>query len=81
KLATLSYPFEQLHGRCAALAERIGEIYINSFVPTEQHLEDSLLAKQRGQRGRPTLEAKKQSELNPKKTIEQFWQQTVNNLP
>jgi dihydrofolate synthase/folylpolyglutamate synthase len=81
KLATLAYPFEQLHGRCAALAERIGEIYINSFVPLEERSDESLLAKQRGQRGRPTLEAKKQSELHPKKTLEQFWQHTINTLP
>lgn len=81
KLAALSYPFEQLHGRCAALAERIGEIYINSFVPQEKVQQDSLLAKQKGQRGRPTLEAKRQAELNPKETVEQFWGTTVNNLP
>ena len=29
KLSPLNYPFEQLHGRCAALAERIAYIYIN----------------------------------------------------
>lgn len=81
KLAALSYPFEQLHGRCAALAERIGEIYINSFTPQEKIKPDSLLAKQKGQRGRPTLEAKRQAELNPKETVEQFWGVTVNDLP
>ncbi len=81
KLAALSYPFEQLHGRCAALAERIGEIYINSFAPQAKLKTGSLLAKQKGQRGRPTLEAKRQSELNPKKTVEQFWAEAVNTLP
>ena len=80
KLATLSYPFEQLHGRCAALAERICEIYINNFTPAEKIKHDSLLAKQKGQRGRPTLEAKRQSELNPKRTIEHFWSERVNTL-
>ena len=35
KLAPLTYPFEQLHGRCAALAERIAYIYINTFVNTK----------------------------------------------
>lgn len=80
KLATLSYPFEQLHGRCASLAERIGEIFINTFVPKEKRSKDSLLAKQKGQRGRPTLEAKRQAELNPKKTLEQFWTETSNSL-
>ncbi len=80
KLATLSYPFEQLHGRCAALAERIGEIFINNFASKEKIKTDSLLAKQKGQRGRPTLEAKRQAELNPKRTIEQFWSETENSL-
>ena len=35
KLATLPYPFEQLHGRCAALAERIAYIYVNTFMNKE----------------------------------------------
>lgn len=80
KLASLSYPFEQLHGRCAALAERIGEIFINNFAAKDTIKTDSLLAKQKGQRGRPTLEAKRQAELNPKRTIEQFWNETQNAL-
>ena len=37
---------------------------------------NSLLTKQKGQRGRPTLEIKRQAELNPKRTIEQFWKET-----
>jgi len=82
KLASLSYPFEQLHGRCAALAERIGDIYVNTFSNKEATLVgQSLIAKQKGQRGRPTLEAKRQAELNPKKTVEQFWKETENSLP
>ena len=87
KLAPLSYPFEQLHGRCAALAERIVYIYINEFVNNEFVNKDlavvanSLLTKKKGQRGRPTLEAKRQSELNPKKTIDQFWKETLSTLP
>ena len=27
------------------------------------------------------LEAKRQSELNPKKTVEQFWKENTNELP
>jgi folylpolyglutamate synthase/dihydropteroate synthase len=82
KLAQLPYPYEQLHGRCAALAERIAQIYIENFVQKEKlTLETSLLAKQKGQRGRPTLEAKRQSELNPKRTVEQFWKETTATLP
>jgi len=41
-----------------------------------------LLTKQKGQRGRPTLEAKRQSELNPKRTLEQFWKEAqLSTLP
>jgi len=82
KLAQLNYPFEQLHGRCAALAERISDIYVNSFANKDDMvINKSLIAKQKGQRGRPTLEAKRQAELNPKKTVGQFWKETENNLP
>ena len=82
KLSPLNYPFEQLHGRCAALAERICQIFINNFMDKDAPmLNNSLLAKQKGQRGRPTLEAKRQSELNPKKTLEQFWKEQQNTLP
>lgn len=82
KLAPLAYPFEQLHGRCAALAERITSIYINSFANKDAVLvTNSLLTKKKGQRGRPTLEIKRQTELNPKRTIEQFWKETLSTLP
>lgn len=82
KLAQLNYPFEQLHGRCAALAERIAQIYVNNILAKESVIvAGSLLAKTKGQRGRPTLEAKRQLELNPKKTVEQFWKETENTLP
>lgn len=82
KVAALTYPFEQLHGRCATLAERISQAYMESSVTTDTTVvNDSLLVKQKGQRGRPTLEAKRQAELHPKKTIEQFWKETINELP
>lgn len=82
KLAPLAYPFEQLHGRCAALAERITSIYINTFANKDAVLvTNSLLTKKKGQRGRPTLEVKRQTELNPKRTIEQFWKETLSTLP
>lgn len=84
KLANLPYPFEQLHGRCAALAERIAQTFINQTAllqPATTIVSDSLLCKQKGLRGRPTLEAKRHSELNPKRTLEQFWKETVNELP
>lgn len=82
KLSPLAYPFEQLHGRCAALAERIAQIYMeNHYNKNVTITSDSLLSKQKGQRGRPTLEAKRLSELNPKKTLEQFWKEEISELP
>lgn len=82
KLAPLAYPFEQLHGRCAALAERLAQMYIENFHNKNAEITfDSLLSKQKGQRGRPTLEAKRQLELAPKKTIEQFWHEETVDLP
>jgi folylpolyglutamate synthase/dihydropteroate synthase len=82
KLAALPRPFEQLHGRCAALAERIATIFVNEIVNQNSvTITETLLTRIKGQRGRPTLEAKRRSELNPKKTLEQFWKDTVNELP
>jgi len=77
KLSPLAYPFEQLHGRCAALAERIAQMYVNTCSAKDTVvITSSLLTKQKGRRGRPTLEAKRQSEINPKRTMEQFWKET-----
>ncbi len=82
KLAALGYPYEQLHGRCAALAERTSQIFAEKILARDTTvIMDSLLTKQKGQRGRPTLEEKRRSELYPKKTIDQFWKETLNELP
>jgi len=82
KLAALSYPYEQLHGRCAALAERIANVYVNTHSDSDTIIvNNSLLAKQKGQRGRPTLEAKRHSKLHPKQTLTQFWKETFSTLP
>jgi len=83
KLANLPYPFEQLHGRCAALAERAAQIYIENFTNKENAiLANSLLIKPKGQRGRPSLETKRNLELNPKRTMEQFWKECeITTLP
>ncbi|KKQ33600.1 MAG: Folylpolyglutamate synthase [candidate division TM6 bacterium GW2011_GWF2_37_49] len=74
KLASLPYIYEQLFGRVASLGERIAQIYVEDikgkFSP---FLRGNLLITQKGQRGRPTLEAKRQSELNPVKTLKSFW--------
>lgn len=81
KLAALPYPFEQLHGRCAALAERISHTYVNSFMNTNTVVAHTLLSKQKGLRGRPTLTEVKRRAENPKKTVDQFWKETSNSLP
>lgn len=82
KVASLPYPFEQLHGRCAALAERIASMYINSISKNIKDADsDSLLVKKKGLRGRPTLEVKRQNELNPPRTVNEFWGKTINALP
>lgn len=74
KLSPLPYIYEQLFGKEASLAERMVQIFVEnikgSFSP---FLRGNLLATQKGQRGRPTLEAKRNSELNPLKTIKGFW--------
>lgn len=82
KLTALNYPFEQLHGRCAALAERVAQLFAEHFVAKNATVvANSLLIKPKGQRGRPTLEAKRQSELHPKRTLEQFWKEETTALP
>lgn len=82
KLVPLNYPFEQLHGRCASLAERIAYIYVNQITSKDAVIvSNSLLTKPKARRGRPTLEAKKQAELNPQKTLEQFWKEDHGTLP
>lgn len=83
KLAPLAYPFEQLHGRCAALAERIAHVYSDNFLHENKAdiINVSLLNKPKGLRGRPTLEAKKASESGPKKSLELFWNKTTTTLP
>lgn len=82
KLAPLNYPFEQLHGRCAALAERVAHMYVNQIAHKNAVIvTESLLTKPKARRGRPTLEAKRQSQLNPQKTTKQFWKEHNGTLP
>ncbi len=81
KLALLPYIFEQLFGRSASLGERIAQIYVEDVqVKFSPFLRGNLLATQKGQRGRPTLEAKRQSELNPIKTLKTFWAEQFDLL-
>ncbi len=81
KLALLPYIFEQLFGRSASLGERIAQIYVEDVqAKFSPFLRGNLLATQKGQRGRPTLEAKRQSELNPIKTLKTFWAEQFDLL-
>ncbi len=82
KLAPLSYPFEQLHGRCAALAERISHMFIEHYFNKDATITaDSLLSRKKVKRGRPTLEDKRKAELKPQKSLDQFWKNEKNELP
>jgi hypothetical protein len=81
KLASLPYIFEQLYGRSASLAERITQIYVEEIKKKfSPFLRGNLLATQKGQRGRPSLEAKRQAELNPIKTLKSFWNEEFELL-
>ncbi len=74
KLAPLPYIFEQLYGRSASLAERIAQLYVEEIKQKfSPFLRGNLLATERGRRGRPTTEAKRNAELNPIKTLRTFW--------
>jgi dihydrofolate synthase / folylpolyglutamate synthase len=81
KLANLPYLYEQLYGRTASLGERIAQIYVeevkDKFSPL---LKGNILATKEGQRGRPTIEAKRQAELNPLKSLKTFWAEQFNLL-
>jgi dihydrofolate synthase/folylpolyglutamate synthase len=81
KLSALPYMYEQLYGRVASLGERIAQLYAEDI----QHkfspfLRGNLLATEKGRRGRPTLEAKRNSELHPIKTLKMFWTEEFNLL-
>lgn len=81
KLASLPYIYEQLYGRIASLGERIAQIYVEDIKKKfSPFLRGNLLATQKGQRGRPTLEAKRNAELNPIKTLKGFWTEQFNLL-
>ena len=81
KLSALPYVFEQLYGRTASLGERIAQMYFekvkNSFSPL---LHGSGLAVRQGQRGRPTLEAKRHALMHPVKTLKAFWAEQFDLL-
>jgi len=82
KLAALPYMYEQLYGRSASLGERIAQIYVEDIKQKfSPFLKGNLLATKRGQRGRPTLEAKRNAELHPIKTLKKFWQEEFSLLP
>ena len=60
----------------------MAQLYANSFLSDDTVIvSNSLLVKQKGQRGRPTLEAKRKAQLNPRRTIDQFWKDMPSCLP
>lgn len=76
KLVNLKYPLGQLQGRCGALAERIAQLFVeNCLTNTLINETTSLLVRTTEKRGRPTLITKRERELNPRKTIDQFWKE------
>lgn len=81
KLSSLPYVYEQLYGRTASLGERIAQLYFekikNIFSPL---LHGGGASVRQGQRGRPTLEAKRQALLNPTKTLKGFWSDNFSLL-
>lgn len=82
KLAPLPYIHEQLYGRTASLGERIVQMYVEEIKKQfSPFLRGNLLATKRGQRGRPTTEAKREAELNPIKTMKSFWNESFDLLP
>jgi len=81
KLAPLPYIYEQLYGRTASLGERITQIYVEEILKRfSPFLRGNLLATQEGQRGRPTLEAKRNAEMNPIKSMKNFWRNQFSLL-
>ncbi len=82
KLVALPYPFEQIHGRCASLAERIAQLFIEKYYNKDATITaDSILSRKKTKRGRPTLEEKEKAALTPHKSLEEFWQDELNDMP
>lgn len=68
KLAPLNYPYEQLYGRCAALAERIGQIYIEQIFNNKNTSLQEL--EQNNQSSKPLISYQTTSSQNFWSTIE-----------
>ncbi|MGC2310692.1 MAG: hypothetical protein WA432_03670 [Candidatus Babeliaceae bacterium] len=82
KLAILPYPYSSIHGRSASLAERISHLYIEKFLAKETMVvAASVLVRQKGRRGRPTLDEKRKALESPRRTLEQFWKDELSELP
>lgn len=79
KIAPLPYPYEQLHGKYATLAERIATTYLVNFASKEN--KSSLLNKPKQHRGRPTLKLQKEKQLRPTETITHFWEHFKVSIP
>lgn len=74
KITALSYPYEQMYGRCAALAEKIGTLCLQ-LLPHLTKSSSTLLGKQSTRRGRPSLQDIKKAQQQKTLNLPQFWQQ------
>jgi len=74
KLAPLPYVYEQLYGRIASLSERLVQLYVEEITKKfSPFLRGNLHATQKGQRGRPTLSAKRNHVPHQVKPLKTFW--------
>ncbi|MBM3894620.1 hypothetical protein FJ366_03445 [Candidatus Dependentiae bacterium] len=81
KTSQLPYLFEQLYGKTASLGERIAQMYQEKVLgKLSPFLMGNTLSIKQGQRGRPTLEAKRQATLNPVKSLKMFWTEHLDLL-
>jgi len=74
KLASLPYIYEQLYGRSASLGERLAQIYAEEIKGKySSFLRGNMLALQKGQRGRYSLETRNNNKENSVKSLQKFW--------
>ncbi len=80
KIAPLPYPYEQLHGRCGSIAERIAQMYVDHVYNKGVTItNDSLLSRKKTKRGRPTEEVKRTNLLKPVQSVEHFWKEYTSD--
>ena len=80
KVVALPYPYEQIYGRCAALAEKIAFVCVELF-PDLSKSTHSIISKQVARRGRPSLQDIKKAQQEKSLSLPQFWQQITTTTP